>query len=230
MKRAVLMLFMVLFPLGALAADLKIYTEEYPPYNTAAGGTLGGVNTELLLKALDKAGVGIGRDDIELVPWSRAYQGALSEAGTCVFSTTRTDERENLFKWVGPLSKTQTAFVAKKGSGITLSSPADAGQYVVGVVKDDVGHQLALAAGLPEDKLDIASSADAQVKKLDAGRVDLIVYEVLSVQKLAESLGLDPNSFESALVLKEGELYLACNPGTNDDLLKTIQTALDEVK
>lgn len=230
MKMVVALMAMFVFPLASVAADLKIYTEEYPPYNTAAEGKLTGVNTELLLKALDKAAVGIGRDDIELVPWSRAYQGALSEAGVCVYSTTRTEERESKFKWVGPLSKTQTGFVAKKGSGITLSAPQDAGKYTVGVVKDDVGHQLALSAGVPENALDIAASADAQVKKLEAGRVDLIVYEVLSVQKLAESHGFDPQAFESVLVLKEGELYLACNPGTNDEILKKIQTALDEVK
>jgi hypothetical protein len=46
-------------------------------------------------------------------PWSRAYQLALQTEDTCVFSTSRTREREALFTWIGPLEKSDWAVLAR---------------------------------------------------------------------------------------------------------------------
>ena len=42
---------------------------------------------------------------LHFLPWARAYTYGLEKPQHCVFSTSRTAEREALFKWVGPVSQ-----------------------------------------------------------------------------------------------------------------------------
>ncbi len=225
-----LLFFLVAVPAMANAGDLKIYTEDYPPFNTMQDGKVSGVSTELLLQALEKAGIGVTREDIELVPCARAYQSAQSTPNTCVYSTTRTQEREALFKWVGPLATSQNALVAKKGGGVVIANIDEAKSRSICVVRDDVGQQLVKEAGIPDSVVDVSTAGEHCLKKLDAGRVELFAYDLTTVKELAKQLGLNPESFEAAYVLKEGELYLACNPDTDDATLRKIQAGLEELK
>src|SRR3954447_13364744 len=77
---------------------LTLTTEDYPPFNIVDPQTKGvtGISfdkvTELMRRASEPY-------TITAYPWSRAYQMALDSNDTCVFSTTRTPEREPLFKW-----------------------------------------------------------------------------------------------------------------------------------
>jgi polar amino acid transport system substrate-binding protein len=60
------------------------------------------------------AGAKKSRADIKIWPWARGYETALKEKNTVLFSTTRTEARENLFKWVGPIMPSRIVLVAKK--------------------------------------------------------------------------------------------------------------------
>lgn len=220
---------LLLVPAQLLAGDLTIYTEEYPPYNTMAGGQLGGINTEKVVAMFEKAGVGIGRSDIKLVPWSRAYQSTLDNADSCVYSTTFTDERKDLFAWVGPLSTTESSIVGLKGKAQPVSDLKNLSGSV-GTIQDDVGEQLALAQGLDASKMDSSSSSAAMLKKLYMGRVDYVAYEVNSLRDVAAKEGLDPNQLEPVYLLKEGQLFMACNKGTNAATIAKLQQALDSLK
>jgi polar amino acid transport system substrate-binding protein len=212
------------------AADLEIFTEEYPPYNTMQNGKLEGINTEKVLKILDAAGLQTGRSDIKLVPWSRAYQKTLKAPNTCVYSTTRTAERDKLFAWVGPLSKSVIALIARKGTSGQLGSIAEAKGKSIGVIKDDIGEQLVVAQGIPKSKLDITPSFEGNLKKLKAGRIDYFAYEVNAFNGIAKGMGVNPADFEPVYTLKEGELYLACNPKTDKGLLDALEKGYQTVK
>ncbi|MBC9045182.1 ABC transporter substrate-binding protein, partial [Pseudomonas aeruginosa] len=70
-------------------------------------------------------------------PWDRVYQQALSEPGYGVFSTARTPEREDKFKWVGPLAVNDWVLMARGDSSIHLNSLEDAARYRIGGYKND---------------------------------------------------------------------------------------------
>ena len=51
-----------------------------------------------------------------MMPWNRSYMTIQNENDIVVFLMTRTKEREELFKWVGPLAKGKVILIGKKGS------------------------------------------------------------------------------------------------------------------
>ncbi|BBQ54171.1 hypothetical protein WP2S18C03_32520 [Aeromonas veronii] len=84
---------------AAQAAPLNVMTEDYPPFNMQGeGGKIVGLSTEVVEELFKRAGV---EYKITLMPWKRAYEDTLSTPNTALYSTTRTPERETLFKWVG---------------------------------------------------------------------------------------------------------------------------------
>jgi polar amino acid transport system substrate-binding protein len=121
--------------------DLILLTEQYPPYNFRLEGQLQGISVDLLELMLKRVDSNLKRDHIKLVPWSRGYRSALSKINTCLFSTTRTDDREKLFKWVGPIAVNRVVLIGKKEREIRIQSVAEIGQFSIGVVTDDVAVQ-----------------------------------------------------------------------------------------
>ena len=96
-----LSVLLLLFALPAQA--LTLLTEDFPPlsYSPDGGETVVGISVDLLREALARTETPA---TIALMPWRNAYKRALDDADTCVFSASRTPEREPLFKWIGPLS------------------------------------------------------------------------------------------------------------------------------
>src|ERR1041385_8131252 len=85
-------------------AALTLTTEEYPPFNMTdpQTGRPTGVAVDKVVEMIHRANEPF---TITSYPWARAYQMALKGDDTCVFSTSRTPERENLFTWIGPLAR-----------------------------------------------------------------------------------------------------------------------------
>ena len=84
--------------------DIEWMTEEYPPYNF---GDEKGVNQGIAVEYLKAMFKGSDKD-IQLLPWARGYKLVQTKGKyNCLFSMTRTEERESLFKWFGPISNTQ---------------------------------------------------------------------------------------------------------------------------
>jgi polar amino acid transport system substrate-binding protein len=98
---------LVLVAVSALAgvctsvAALTLTTEEYPPFNMtdAQTGRPAGIAVDKVVEMIHRANEPF---TITSYPWARAYQMAVKVDDTCVFSTSRTPERETLFTWIGP--------------------------------------------------------------------------------------------------------------------------------
>ncbi len=109
--------------------NLTYYTEEHPPYNYRVNGTLKGFAVDLLEAVSAKAGRPVTRDEVRVAPWSEGYQAALAGNGTVLFAMARLPEREQSFRWVGPIYTDRNVLFAKRDSGITIRSPDDLGGY-----------------------------------------------------------------------------------------------------
>jgi polar amino acid transport system substrate-binding protein len=209
--------------------ELKIMTEDYAPFNFEKDGKVQGIAVDLMVEMLKKVGSSQTRDDIKLLPWARGLKDLGTKPNAVLFSTTRTKERENLYKWVCPINTLITEVIALKSKNIKITSNQDFGKYKVGCVLDDVGQDLIIAAGVPIEKLDRTSSYKTNVKKLNAGRLDLYVSSMESVRLYAEKIGVDPDKFESVYILDESYLCYAFNKAVSDDVINQLQKALDEL-
>ncbi|MDJ0884629.1 MAG: hypothetical protein QNJ48_10730 [Desulfobacterales bacterium] len=102
MQTIILSLAFVLFCSPAYGdRQLLIPTEEWPPYNFMKDGEVVGLSTDLVKKAV------LARAEIncrlEVWPRKRAYTTTLKQPYTLLYTTSRTAQREHLFKWIGPL-------------------------------------------------------------------------------------------------------------------------------
>lgn len=218
---------------GSLAAaglgDLRIMTEQYPPYNFEQNGELRGIAVELLLAAADAAGQPLSKSEIDVLPWARGYRTVQKKSETMLFSMTRTEERDPLFKWVGPIADTRIALVARKDANVEIGSEAEIADYRIAVVRDDIGEQLLREVGVGDSSLDISVDPESAMKKLKAGRVDLWAYEENVAKWLINQSGDDFANYEAVHVLSESQLYYAFHKDTPKSVIEGFRDALDSV-
>ena len=215
----------------ALAAGrITLLTEENAPFNFTEGGVLKGVAVDLIVAAMKETGQALSPAEIQVVPWARAYDAARNLPGTMLFSMARTRERESLFAWVGPIYKAQIGLVAAKGRKIRVSSPADLQAYTIATVRDGAPEQLLVSAGVPERSLDRGNGIEANLKKLLAGRVDMVAFNIPAVRYNLARLGANPEDFTVVYVLRELDLHYAFHLSTDPALLKGVQDALDRIR
>lgn len=209
----------------ATGETFKIMTEEYPPFNYTEGGKLTGLATEVVLQLAKKLG---HPEDIEMLPWARAYGLIQQNDGQILYSMTRTEEREKMFKWVGPVASNKWVFFAKKGSGMTIGSLADAKKVEkIGAYKDDAAESFLKAEGFAN--LDSVLNDEQNVPKLMAGRINLwIVGELQGIYK-AKAKGV-ADQLEKVFDVKDTQLYIAFSKNTPDAEVAKWQAALDAMK
>jgi len=226
-------LLLCLFALPGNASDLKgltFATEAYPPYNFKEAGKLQGIAVDLLVSASAQAGSPIATKDIRLLPWARAYKMAEEGPNVVLFSTTRTEERESKFQWVGPISKTRVVLLTKKSSGISISSEADMKALTIGAIRDDIGQQLVKAAGVGDQSIKLISKAENLAQMLNHGRIDAWAYEENVARWFIKQRGFNNEEFETAYVLKESDLYYTFSKDISKDKIETLQKGIDAIK
>lgn len=177
-----------------------------------------------------QAGTDRGLNDIEVMNWAMGYKLAQHKKNTVLFSTTRTEIRENLFKWVGPISATEISIIGKKSRGIQIASNEDLNQHRIGAVRDDIGELLLLSRGVDPKNIYRTNSAENTAKMLVAGRIDLWAYESGVASWNLQEQGESPDDYETIKVLEKSHLYFAIQKDTSDHLVSKLQAALEQVR
>jgi polar amino acid transport system substrate-binding protein len=208
-----------------MAAELKILTEDLPPLNYLKNGVLVGPSVEIVKEIKKRVG---SDEQIKVYPWARAYKMALEEKNVVLFSTTRSVEREDLFKWVGPLATKRDVLVAKKGSGLNINTLQDAKRVGrIGTIRDDTKEQL--LKGLGFTNLESISDEKMNVKKLVLGRIDLWAYKVPGIKTVCELAGVDYNELEVVYHLRRIDLSIAFSKQTSDSIVEKWRNAYNEM-
>lgn len=222
MRLAKLVLPLLLLVSPCLAAEvrsLRLLTEEYPPFNmTVANGQIGGLATDIVRELFRRDGLGYS---IEVQPWIRGFNTTVLENNTCLFSTTRTDNREHQFKWVGPLLENPWVLYAGPLSppvGLDLESVR---RYKLGGYNGDAVAQYLIARGF---NVELTPADVLNARKLAKGRIDFwatgkyLGHGIVRQEKLSE--------LHQVLVFNVAFMYLACNPGVSDHVVYRLNTVL----
>ncbi|RYG96299.1 MAG: ABC transporter substrate-binding protein, partial [Alphaproteobacteria bacterium] len=162
---------------------------------------------------------------IELLPWKRAYLAAQQQPDTCVYSTSRTPEREALFKWVGPTDVGQWVMLARADSKLKLRSLEDARGLRIGTYNGDARDAYLRARGF---RVDAANDEIANAGKLLLNRIDLWAAGLRSGSTILTRYGYDKKIVQ-LLVFNRIELYLACNPGVPDAVVARLNKAFESI-
>ncbi|MFJ7106999.1 substrate-binding periplasmic protein [Pseudomonas sp. NPDC098740] len=220
---------------GAHAAEnpdtgLVLLTENFPPYNMAKNGknfaqdeNINGIAVDIVREMFKRAEVTYS---LTLrFPWERIYKLALEKPGYGVFVMARLPDRENLFKWVGPIGPDDWIMLAKADSKISLVSLEQARKYKIGAYKGDAIAETLAKQGL---KPIVVLRDQDNAKKLVNGQIDLWATGDPAGRYLARQDGV--TGLKTVLRFNSAELYLALNRQVPDETVAKLQAALDQLR
>jgi polar amino acid transport system substrate-binding protein len=213
---------------AAPALALQMLTEEYPPFNYTENKQLTGLSSQVVAEMGQRAKVPM---TFAVLPWPDAYDQTQRKPETCIFSTARLENRERVFKWVGPLATNSWGLFARSGFKDPIKTLADARPYRIGGVTNDAkviwlrDNAVTNIVTVSEDK-QIPPMLTLDRKQLNA--VDLWITGIYAEKAVAAAA----NVKDVKLVLKVNEqtLWLACNPGVADTTIKALAGALADMK
>lgn len=213
----VILLAALLLPLSTKAADsYALTTEELAPFSLGSGDSVGGLATDVLKEAFGRAGF---KMKAHLYPWLRAYQSALETPNGCVYSTIRSPDREVLFKWVGPIIRDEMVLLVREGSGVNITTIEDIKRYRTASTPGDW-----LSAFLQEKGANLVfTPTRGQLQMLLNGRID---FWAATRARGAYFAAREKVKLRVALVLREADMYLACNPAVPDTVIESLNGAL----
>jgi polar amino acid transport system substrate-binding protein len=198
---------------------LYITTEAAAPSSMLdSEGSVIGISTDKVRAVLDRAGMAY---TIELLPWKRAYAAAHNRLDACVYSTTRTPEREALFKWVGPIDSAEWVLMARADSRFALRTLDDARPYRIGTYHGDARDQYLRSRGF---RVDPAPNDLTNPRKLLLGRIDLWAAALRVGSPVLEQNGW-AGQIVPVLVFNRLDVYLACHRAMPDELIARLNGA-----
>ncbi len=202
---------------------LVITGELTPPTSMFVDGKPAGRQTDRVREMLERLGV---PHRIDLLPWKRAYVMAQRDRLTCVYSTTRTPERERDFKWVGPLTETEWLLMGRADRKLSLRSLADARGLRIGTYNGDARDDFLRSKGL---RVDPANNDASNVDKLLLNRIDLWAVAARSDSNDVQRMGRN-GQIVPVLVFNRVELYLACHRSVPDALIERMNATFDTMR
>jgi len=201
------------------AAHLVLLTEENPPFNSTnqATGNIEGTAVTNVLALMRKAKQPYS---LQLWPWRRAIRRTEVAPNTCLFSTNRTPAREELFSWVGPITKSSGgwAFFKHPDSQIEINTVEDAARYrVAGTASSASVAEFKQKTGAPV----LAAPTDkGAMQLLYFGRAELVLSGTKNGPIAASEISA--KSPKIAFLWKSYDLYLACNKNTDAALIERL--------
>jgi len=210
------------------ATELTIATEDLVPYNYEKDGKVKGISVEIVKAIQKKVG---NSDKIELQSWNKAYQRTLSEPNNMLFSTYRTKEREDLFKWVGPISASNVNLFKRSDNPLEIKTLDDAKKvkFIAAGPKTNIDYIVLSKLGFENlSNLDTQSNTIALIinKRADLGASNPLTA-FFSVKR--DGYPVDIITDTGVTVLEAG-LYIAVSKGTDDAIVAKWQKALDELR
>lgn len=213
---------------AASPENLTYLTEEYPPFNFTEEGHLKGIAVDLL-KATWK-NMGVQEQTIKVLPWARAYSQVQKVKNTVLFSTTKSKEREKLFKWVGPIKVNRIGLIALKSKNIKINDLSEVFNYNIGTVRDDFSESLLQDSGYILKSKDRVSKIKLNIKKLNIGRIDMFANSVEGAMKLIKAEGLNTDDYDVVWTLSTSALHYAFHLDTPDNLIARFQESLNSLE
>lgn len=232
-KRATIGLLFFVFvcalPARAQPQPVTLLTEEWAPYNYSEQGRLVGFSVEIVRAMLKELKVD---GEIELLPGLRAIRMLNSNPRTMMLTILRTPEREQRYKWIGPLGDGEIYFYKRKGDPLVVASLDDAKKVrMIACRNAGLVHDELLKKGFANLEA-TATNGEAIYRKLLAGRCELGVSDApIGVAHLLKKWGFPPDTIvPTSVKVVSSPLYIACSKDIPDSEIAAWQAALDRLK
>ena len=217
---------LVAFCAGASASEaprLRLVTESSPPLSMLENGQVIGSGTDKVVEIMARTGTAYA---IDLLPWRRVYAFTQQEPNACLYSTTRTPEREPLFKWVGPTDDAEWVLLGRADRNYNLHTLEDARTLRIGTYNGDVRDEYLRARGF---RVDSAPNDMINSRKLLLGRIDVWASGLRRDSSLPTRNGWG-KKIVPVLSFKRVGVFLACNLAVPTELIDKMNAAVDAMR
>jgi polar amino acid transport system substrate-binding protein len=208
---------------AAPAITLTVFTEHAPPASMLGSDGVTGRETDKVREMMARTGTDY---KIDLLPWKRAFMMAQHNAQACVYSTSRTPEREQLFKWVGPTDEAEWQLWGRVDHAFPLKTLEDARNLRIGTYIGDARDEYLRSHGF---NVEAVANDLVNPQKVMLNRIDLWAVGIRN-----NSPG--PGQFDwtdkvvPLLVFNRVKVYLACNLSVPDELVGRLNAALADMR
>jgi polar amino acid transport system substrate-binding protein len=224
MKQAciVVLLWVAASTAGAtpMAYGLHLLTESSPPTSMREGDSVIGSGTDKVREIMARTDTAY---TLELLPWRRAYALVQQRADACLFSTSRTPEREPLFKWVGPTDEAEWVLLGRADRHYDLHTLEDARDLRIGTYNGDARDEYLRTRGF---QVDPAPHDLINPRKLLLNRIDLWAASFKRGTTVLARNGWE-KKIVPVLSFNRVGLYLACNRAVPSALIDKMNAALE---
>jgi polar amino acid transport system substrate-binding protein len=212
---------------------LQLFTEKAPPYNFRTGPLLqyqtAGSSVDIVNTIQTRIGGYVS--SIDLVNWFDGYANALELPNSALFTTARTDEREKLFQWVGPIATMTPRFYTLKAKNITAATLNDAKSLRVSTPDQWYTYDYLVKNGFGKIVGNAYTAVDAFKQMLD-GTSDALLIEAESIDWLCNDTGTSRDTLSQLPITDPAQLkgYIAFSLNTPHKTVAQWQSALDAMK
>lgn len=217
-------------PAWGQTPELLGFTESFAPLSYLEGEEARGFSCDLLRLMAAEAGLAVR---IAVMPWPRAVQEAAAQANSVLFSLVRLPEREARYTWVGPaLPRRLLIYRLSRRTDVRVRRLADLKHLRVGVARESAAAAQLTAAGLrPQAQLELGLDDTTNLRKLLAGRMDLVVLMEGAARWQLRELGLPLDTLTPVLPLDTEHAYwFGLQAGADPTLARRLQDALDRLR
>ncbi len=229
MRLVALIAFLSLFSAGAAADEkLTVVTDLWPPYVTQDGSKIGGPSTKIVRQVLNRSNIPY---EIQLVPWARAYETALTKENVLIYNLVRTEDRENRFKWVGEMHANDPTHIF--GIGIYKQVPADlndAKKHMIAAVRNSMSAEALQNHGFKVGVNMVLTEDDTSAIRLaEMGRTDFVATSQKTIEAYIGRFPFLDGSLEKGPNLLDSRLFLAASKMTDNKIINKLKTAFKAI-
>ena len=167
---------------------------------------------------------------INQVPLVRGMYYVQEEDNYAFFNVTRTPERENTVKWVGPIELSTPYFFEMKNAPTGIKTFEDAKEVkTIAVVRGGVVETFLKGKGF--DNMYPVTSYTQCFEMLKAGRVNLTVPGDTPLLERLRDAGISPDEIQQTpVVVMKSSGFLAFSKNIPDEVVRQWQAAFDQIK
>ncbi len=225
-----LILFSLSITIPVQAEMYNVVGTELPPLMYTENGKAEGFYVDLLhamIFNLKDADI-----KVKFYPAKRMFKVLSETDNTFSLGITRNENREDLYKWVGPIyPRIFALFKLRKRSDIQVEKLEDVCSYQTGVGRGYAVMNDLLKAGVPKKNIQEVSNDTLNIKKLFHGRIDFVVMNDIMLSYLLKKEGHMWNDVEKVMILNDQyEFWYAFNKNINDRTIQKFQQSFDQLK
>ena len=206
--------------------NIRILTEKYPPLQYInEEGVLDGYATQVVLETLKELKI---TKEIEVLDWDTAYKLVMEKENIALFSTMKNKDREDKFKWVGPIGTLKIGLYRNDFDSFGITSLEQAKKYKISAVKDYGYTENLLSLGF--NNIIECNSEEEALNKLLTKEVDLYLTSNITLDEVIKKEGIPFNSIEKEFNVSISQFYIAFSKNYPNVLIEKWQEALKKAK